>query len=97
MLVGCGIGRSPIRFKIDLKPKNPLVFAGKSTDDIAVWVKQVSNFLTPIGGQNHIQVAYAANLLQGVVQDWFQWECDVSRCLGTWGGVGSGSAPTLWE
>ena len=36
---GCGTGGSPIRFEIDLKPKDPPVFAGKSTNDIEIWVK----------------------------------------------------------
>ena len=62
---GCGTEGSPIHFKIDLKPKDPPVFAGKRTDDVDIWVKQVSNFLTIIGGPDHIQVAYVANLLQG--------------------------------
>ena len=60
---GCGTEGSPVRFKIDLKPKDPPVFAGKGTDDVDIWVKQVSNFLTLIGGLDHIQVAYVANLL----------------------------------
>ena len=51
---GCGTEGSPVRFKIDLKPKDPPVFAGKGTDDVDVWVKQVSNFLTIIGGPDHI-------------------------------------------
>ena len=63
---GCGTEGSPVRFKIDLKPKDPPVFAGKGTDDLDIWVKQISNFLTIIGGPDHIQVAYVANLLQGV-------------------------------
>ena len=60
---GCGTEGSPIRFKIDLKPKDPPVFAGKGMDDVDVWVKQVLNFLTIIGGPDHIQMAYVANLL----------------------------------
>ena len=47
------------------------MFAGKGTDDVDIWVKQVSNFLTIIGGLDHIQVAYVANLLQGAAQHWF--------------------------
>ena len=62
---GCGTEGSPVRFKIDLKPKDLPVFAGKGTEDVDIWVKQVSNFLTIIGGPDHIQVAYVANLLQG--------------------------------
>ena len=68
---GCGIEGSPVRFKIDLKPKDPPVFAGKVTNDVEIWVKQVSTFLTLIGGPDHIQVAYVANLLQGAAQHWF--------------------------
>ena len=54
MLEGCGTEGSPVRFKIDLKPKDPPIFAGKGTDDVEIWVKQVSNFLTLIGGPDHI-------------------------------------------
>ena len=68
---GCGTEGSPVRFKIDLKPKDPLVFAKKSSYDIEIWVKQVSNFLTLIGAPNHIQIARVVNLLQGVAQHWF--------------------------
>ena len=85
---GCGTEGSPIRFKIDLKPKNPSIFAGKGTDDVDVWVKQVSNFLTIIGGPDHIQVAYVANLLQGAAQHWFQRECDAGHRPRTWKALG---------
>ena len=47
---GYGIEGSPIRFKIDLKPKDPPIFASKSFNDIEVWVKHVSKFLMLIGG-----------------------------------------------
>ena len=60
---GCGTEGSLVRFKIDLKPKGPLFFAGKSIDDIEVWVKQVSNFLTLIEGPDYMQVVYVVNLL----------------------------------
>ena len=33
---GCRIEWSPIRFKIDLKPKGPSIFASKSSDNIEV-------------------------------------------------------------
>ena len=85
---GCGTEGSPVRFKIDLKPKDPPVFAGKVTDDVDIWVKQVSNFLTIIGGPDHIQVAYVANLLQGAAQHWFQRECDAGRHPRTWRELG---------
>ena len=85
---GCGTEGSPVRFKIDLKPKDPPVFAGKATDDVDIWVKQVSNFLTIIGGPDHIQVAYVANLLQGAAQHWFQRECDAGRHPRTWRELG---------
>ena len=39
-----GTKASPIQFKIDLKPKHPLVFAGKSFDDIEIWVKRFRTF-----------------------------------------------------
>ena len=85
---GCGTEGSPVRFKIDLKPKDPPVFAGKTTEDVDIWVKQVSNFLTIIGGPDHIQVAYVANLLQGAAQHWFQRECDAGRHPRTWRELG---------
>ena len=59
---GRGTKTPPIRFKIDLKSKDPPAFVGKTIGDVQVWVKQFSNFLTIIGGPNHIQVAYVANL-----------------------------------
>ena len=85
---GCGTEGSPVRFKIDLKPKDPPIFAGKVTDDVDIWVKQVSNFLTLIGGPDHMQVAYVANLLQGIAQHWFQRECDAGRHPRTWRELG---------
>ena len=85
---GCGTEGSPVRFKIDLKPKDPPVFSGKGTEDVEIWVKQVSNFLTIIGGPDHIQVAYVANLLQGAAQHWFQRECDAGRHPRTWRELG---------
>ena len=85
---GCGTEGSPVRFKIDLKPKDPPVFASKGTEDVEIWVKQVSNFLTIIGGPDHIQVAYVANLLQGAAQHWFQRECDAGRHPRTWRELG---------
>ena len=88
MSEGCGTKGSPVRFKIDLKPKDVPVFAGKATDDVDIWVKQVSNFLTIIGGPDHIQVTYVANLLQGAAQHWFQRECDAGRHPRTWRELG---------
>ena len=85
---GCGTEGSPVYFKIDLKPKDPPVFSGKGTEDVEIWVKQVSNFLTIIGGPDHIQVAYVANLLQGAAQHWFQRECDAGRHPRTWRELG---------
>ena len=85
---GCGTEGSPVRFKIDLKPKDLPMFAGKGTEDVEIWVKQVSNFLTIIGGPDHIQVAYVANLLQGAAQHWFQRECDAGRHPRTWRELG---------
>ena len=63
---------------------DPPVFAGKGTEDIEIWVKQVTNFLTFIGGLDHIQVAYVANLLQGAAQHWFQQECDAGHHPRAW-------------
>ena len=85
---GCGTEGSPVRFKIDLKPKDPPVFSGKGTEDVEIWVTQVLNFLTIIGGPDHIQVAYVANLLQGAAQHWFQRECDAGRHPRTWRELG---------
>ena len=62
--------------------------AGKVTNDVDIWVKQISNFLTIIGGPDHIQVACVANLLQGAAQHWFQWECDAGRHPRTWRELG---------
>ena len=36
---GCGTEGSLVRFKIDLKPKDLLVFAGKGNEDVGIWVK----------------------------------------------------------
>ena len=36
MSEGCGAEGSPVRFKIDLKPKDPPVFAGKGTYDVEI-------------------------------------------------------------
>ena len=63
MPIDCGTEGSLVRFKIDLKPKDPPIFAGKSTDDVEIWVKQVLNFLTLIEGLYHIQVVYVTTLL----------------------------------
>ena len=37
-----------------------------------------------IGGPDHIQVAYVANLLQGAAQHWFHRECDAGRHPSQW-------------
>ena len=63
MSEGCGTEGSPVHFKIDLQLKDPPIFASKATDGIEMWVKRFSNFLTLIGGPDHMQVAYVANLL----------------------------------
>ena len=52
-----------MHFKIDLKPKDPQVFAGKSSEDIELWVKPVKSFLTLIDRPDNTQVVYVANLL----------------------------------
>ena len=50
---GCGTEGSTVRFRIDMKPKDPLAFAGKTSEDVEVWVKQVTNLLMLIGGLLH--------------------------------------------
>ena len=36
MLEGCGTEGFPVRFQIDLKPKDPPIFAGKGTNDVEI-------------------------------------------------------------
>ena len=41
---GYGIGGSLVKFKIDLKPKDPPAFVTKILEDIQMWVELVTNF-----------------------------------------------------
>ena len=41
---GCGTEGSPVRFKIDLKPKDPPVFAGKGTEDVEIGSNRFRTF-----------------------------------------------------
>ena len=52
-------------FDVQIKPKDPPTFSGRTSDDPEVWVGQVSNFFSLVGGPSHKQVAYASTLLQG--------------------------------
>ena len=81
---GCGTDAPAARFDLQVKPKDPPTFAGKPTDDVEVWVQQVDNFLSLIGGPDHMQVAYVANLLNGSAQLWFQRECKGGNRPANW-------------
>ena len=74
--------RAQVRF--DIKPKDPLVFTGKATDDVEVWVRQVDNYLQLLGGSDAMQVSYVGTLLQGTAQLWFQRECSAGCRPRTW-------------
>ena len=59
-------------FDVQIKPKDPPTFSGRTNDDPEVWVGQVSNFFRLVGGPPWKQVAYASTLLQGTAQTWWQ-------------------------
>ena len=59
-------------FDVQIKPKDPPTFSGRTNDDPEVWVGQVSNFFRLVGGPPWKQVAYASTLLQGAAQTWWQ-------------------------
>ena len=59
-------------FDVQIKPKDPPTFSGRTHDDPEVWVGQVSNFFRLVGGPPRKQVAYASTLLQGIAQTWWQ-------------------------
>ena len=63
---GCGsdAGKPAAQVRFDIKPKDPPVFTGKSTDDVEVWVRQVDNYLQLLGGSDVMQVSYVGTLLQ---------------------------------
>ena len=42
---GCGSDAPAAQVRFDIKPKDPPVFTGKSSDDVDVWVQQVDNYL----------------------------------------------------
>ena len=59
-------------FDVQIKPKDPPTFSGRTFDDPEVWVGQVSDFFSLVGGPSNKQVAYASTLLQGTAQTWWQ-------------------------
>ena len=62
--VGCHSEEVTTKFELSVKPKDPPSFSGKQSDDVEVWIRQVDNFLSLIGGSDRMQVAYMVNLLQ---------------------------------
>ena len=74
--------------RFDIKPKDPPVFTGKSSDDIEVWVQQVDNDLQLLGGSDSMQVSYVGTLLQGTAQLWFQRKCSAGRRSDLWQELG---------
>ena len=72
---GCGSDGPVDQVRFDIKPKDPLVFIGKSSDDVEVWVYQVDNYLQLLGGLVSMQMSYVGTLLQGTAQLWFWREC----------------------
>ena len=70
--------------RFDIKPKDPPVFTGKSSDDVEVWVQQVDNYLQLLGGSDSMQVSYVGTLLQCTTQLWFQRECSARRRPDSW-------------
>ena len=70
--------------RFGIKPKDPPVFTGKSSDDVEVWVQQVDNYLQLLGGSDSMQVSYVGTLLQGTAQLWFQCECSAGRRPDSW-------------
>ena len=82
---GCGTDVPPAKFDLSVKPRAPPVFSGKPNEDVEIWIQQVDNFLSLIGGPDRMQVAYVANVLQNAAQLWFQRECK------------AGNRPVDWE
>ena len=59
-------------FDVQIKPKDPPAFSGRTSEDPEIWVGQVSNFFRLVGGPPRKQVAYASTLLTGMAQTWWQ-------------------------
>ena len=54
---GCGTpplapAQPPTRIRFDIKPKDPLAYHGKATEDVEVWSQQVDNYLQLLGGDD---------------------------------------------
>ena len=60
---GCGSDALATQVRFDIKPKDPPVFTGKSSDDVEVWVQQVDNYLQLLRGSDSMQVSYVGTLL----------------------------------
>ena len=56
-------------FKLEIKPKDPPMFYGRTTEDISTWISKVSDFFYLTGATDHQQVAYVATLLQEAAAD----------------------------
>ena len=59
-------------FDMQIKPRSPPTFSGRTQEDVEMWVGQVSNFFRLVGGPPQKQVAFASTLLQGAAQTWWQ-------------------------
>ena len=59
-------------FDVQIKPRDPPTFSGRTQEDPEMWVGQMSNFFRLVGGPPQKQVAYASTLLQGTAQAWWQ-------------------------
>ena len=58
-------------FKLEIKPKDPLMFYGRVAEDVSTWISKVSDFFYLTGAMDRGQVAYVATLLQEAVADWW--------------------------
>ena len=50
-------------FDVEITPRDPPTFSGRTQDDPEMWVGQVSNFFRLVGGPPQKQVAFASTLL----------------------------------
>ena len=53
------------------KPKEPLCFFGRSSEDVHTWTSLVRHYLTFMGGSDAQQVAYSVTLLRESVHEWY--------------------------
>ena len=56
---------------MQVKPKDPLIFHGRVSEDVVTWTSKVQDFFYLMEVGDAQQVAYAATLLQDTITNWW--------------------------